>query len=96
MTADAGLTYAELGERVGLSESQCLRRVQSLEETKVIQRYVTLIDPNYLNCASPPFVEVRVQGVHDAKRRHLKECSRSGGCRELLANRGEADYLLRE
>ena len=39
------ISNAELAERVDLSPSPCWRRVRALEETKVIQRYVTVVDP---------------------------------------------------
>jgi DNA-binding Lrp family transcriptional regulator len=94
LTADAGLTYADLGAKVGLSESQCLRRVRALEANKVIQRYITLIDPNYLNVRVSAFIEVRLRGANAAK-----------GFERVLAQRpdvgsywrvaGDAEYLLR-
>jgi Lrp/AsnC family leucine-responsive transcriptional regulator len=67
-----------------------------LEESKVIQRYVTLIDPNYLNLRVSAFIEVRLHGANDA---------RAKGFERVLAQRpdvgsywrivGDADYLLR-
>src|SRR5215510_1044744 len=96
LATDAGLTYAELGAKVGLSESQCLRRVRALEETNVIQRYVTLIDPNYLKLRVSSFIEVRIHGARDVQTKTFEG---------LLAERpdigsywrvaGDADYLLR-
>ena len=41
---DAGLSVAELAEKVGLSSSPCWRRVRRLEESGVIQRRVTILD----------------------------------------------------
>ncbi len=41
---DGRLTNQELAERVGLSPSACWRRVKTLEEKKVILRYVALVD----------------------------------------------------
>jgi len=38
------LTYVQLAEHVGLSESACLRRVRLLEQNGVIDKYVMLID----------------------------------------------------
>jgi DNA-binding Lrp family transcriptional regulator len=45
LTADVRITFAELGARTGLSESQGLRRVRALEKAGVIQGYITFTDP---------------------------------------------------
>ena len=41
---DAGLSVAEIAERVGLSSSPCWRRIKRLEEAGVIIGRVTLLD----------------------------------------------------
>ncbi|HEX6865807.1 MAG TPA: winged helix-turn-helix transcriptional regulator, partial [Caulobacteraceae bacterium] len=41
---DAGLSVAEIAERVGLSSSPCWRRIKRLEDSGVIQRRVTILD----------------------------------------------------
>lgn len=41
---DAGLSVAEVAERVGLSSSPCWRRIKRLEDAGVIQRRVTVLD----------------------------------------------------
>ena len=41
---DAGLSVAEVAEKVGLSSSPCWRRIRRLEEAGVIQRRVTILD----------------------------------------------------
>jgi Lrp/AsnC family transcriptional regulator len=41
---DAGLSVAEIAERVGLSSSPCWRRIKRLEDEGVIQRRVTILD----------------------------------------------------
>ena len=40
----AGLSVAEIAERVGLSSSPCWRRIKRLEDDGVIQRRVTILD----------------------------------------------------
>ncbi len=45
---DAGLSVAEVAERVGLSSSPCWRRIKRLEDVGVIQRRVTLLDRDQL------------------------------------------------
>src|SRR5271154_2859775 len=41
---DAGLSVAEVAERVGLSSSPCWRRIKRLEDAGVIQRRGTILD----------------------------------------------------
>ncbi len=41
---DAGLSVAEVADRVGLSSSPCWRRIKRLEEQGAITRRVTLLD----------------------------------------------------
>ena len=45
---DAGLSVAEIAERVGLSSSPAWRRIKRLEDSGVIQRRVTLLDRDQL------------------------------------------------
>ena len=41
---DAGLSIAEIAERVGLSSSPCWRRIERLKKAGVITKQVTLLD----------------------------------------------------
>jgi len=41
---DAGLSVAEIAERVGLSSSPCWRRIKRLQDVGIVQRRVTLLD----------------------------------------------------
>ncbi len=45
---DAGLSVADVAERVGLSASPCWRRIKRLEDTGLIVRRVTLLDAEKL------------------------------------------------
>ena len=40
----------ELANEIGLSNSACLRRVNNLEESGVIDNYVALLNPKKVNC----------------------------------------------
>ena len=40
----------ELANEIGLSNSACLRRVNHLEESGVIDNYVALLNPKKVNC----------------------------------------------
>lgn len=48
MQRDGAITNLELAERVGLSPSPCARRVKQLEDSGVIARRVTLLNPSRL------------------------------------------------
>ncbi|HEV8680518.1 MAG TPA: Lrp/AsnC family transcriptional regulator, partial [Stellaceae bacterium] len=56
---DAGLSNAEIAERVGLSLTPCWRRIRNLEEAGVIRRRVALLDRRKLNVGVTVFVSVR-------------------------------------
>ena len=45
---NAGLSVAEIAEKVGLSSSPCWRRIKRMEEQGVIRKRVTLLDRNLL------------------------------------------------
>ena len=45
---NAGLSVAEIAEKVGLSSSPCWRRIKRMEERGVIHKRVTLLDRNLL------------------------------------------------
>ena len=59
------LTNAELAERVHLSPSACLRRVQRLERDAVIAGYRAEVDPERLGLGLQAFVRVQLSR-HDA------------------------------
>ena len=59
------LTNAELAERVHLSASACLRRVQRLEREGVIGGYSAQVDPERIGLGLQAFVRVQLRH-HDA------------------------------
>ena len=59
-------TNAELAERVHLSPSACLRRVQRLERDGVIAGYRVELDPEHLGLGLQAFVRVQL-ARHDAE-----------------------------
>lgn len=95
LTTDVQITYAALGARVGLSESQCLRRVRALESAKVILGYFTMADPAFLNLPVCVFVELRLRGANAAT---ITEFEQTTDLRPDISAcwrvSGDADYLL--
>ena len=60
LQADAGLSVAELAEKVGLSTSPCWRRIKRLEEMGVILRRVTVLDREKLGLNFEVFCTVKL------------------------------------
>lgn len=89
------LTNAELAERVHLSASACLRRVQRLERDGVIAGYRAVVDPERLGLGLTAFVRVQLK-QHDAASVAAFAAAVDGwdevvACHALT---GDMDYLL--
>lgn len=93
---DGRISNADLADRVGLSQSACIRRVKSLEKDGVIEGYVAVMDQTAAGLPDNVFVQITVERqtkellnefekiVHDCPQ--IMECY-------LMS--GDADYLLR-
>ena len=57
---DAGLSVAEIAERVGLSSSPCWRRIKRLEDDGTIQKRVTLLDREKLGLTFEVYCTVKL------------------------------------
>ena len=89
------LTNAELAERVHLSPSACLRRVQRLERDGVIAGYAAQVDPERLGLGLQAFVRVQL-ARHDAASvaafsGFVEQWEEVVACHALT---GDMDYLL--
>ncbi|GHD75255.1 AsnC family transcriptional regulator [Luteimonas padinae] len=89
------LSNAELAERVHLSPSACLRRVQRLERSGVIAGYRAEVDPERIGLGLTAFVRIRLNH-HDAAAvadfaRGVNEWDEVVACHALT---GDMDYLL--
>ncbi len=93
---NARVTNADLADKVGLSPAPCLRRVRALEESRVIRKYVTLLDPAAVNLGVTVFVQItldhQVEGRLDV---FEKAILRRPEVLECYLMTGDADYLLR-
>ncbi|MEO6170688.1 MAG: Lrp/AsnC family transcriptional regulator [Lysobacter sp.] len=88
-------TNAELAERVNLSPSACLRRVQRLERAGVIAGYRAVIDPERIGIGLQAFVRVQLSR-HDASAIEVfsgfvNQWDEVVACHALT---GDMDYLL--
>jgi len=93
---DGKLTNSMLGEKIHLSTSQVSRRIQRLEDTKVISHYAAILDLDVVGLGVTAFTSVTL-GRHgeaqgDAFERAVADMPEVLEC---LSVSGEADYVLR-
>ncbi len=89
------LTNAELAERVNLSPSACLRRVQRLEREGVIAGYGARLDPQHIGLGLQAFV--RLQLVHRDRAQVARFAELVNTWDEVVACHaltGDVDYML--
>ena len=93
---NARIANVELANRVGVSASPCWRRVRELEETGVITRYVTLVDPAALGLQVSVFVQVTLEKqVEGALEIFEQAVLARPEVMECYLMTGDADYHLR-
>ncbi len=96
LQADGRITNTELSERVNLSASACLRRVQRLEDIGVIEGYSARLSRAAIGRPTMVFVEISLQSqaedALDAFEAGVRACPEILEC-HLMA--GQADYLLK-
>ena len=88
------LTNVELSERVALSPSPCLRRLQQLEAAGVIQRYAALLSPAAIELGLQAFIRVTLNKAGGGREKFDEAVQ---GWQEILscfALTGETDYML--
>jgi DNA-binding Lrp family transcriptional regulator len=93
---DSRLTMQELGERTGMSSSACWRRVKSLEEAGIIDRYAVIVDTRKAGFSFSSLVHVTLaRHEQESVERFIKEVLRQPEVLECFATSGEADFHLR-
>lgn len=96
LETDGRISNVALADKVGLSPSACLRRVQELERSGVIAGYRAVLDRSKLGLSASIFVMVGLSG-------HLKKDAQSFEAamvaapevRECHNVTGNVEYLLR-
>jgi len=93
---DARQTNVKLAERVGLSPSACLRRVQELERSGVIKGYRAVVDRTQLGLGFVVYVTVGMachgREVLDAFEAAIRDSAAVVECHTVT---GAVEYLLR-
>lgn len=93
---NARISNVELARMVGLSPSPCLRRVKTLEDCGVIQRYVSLLDQGAVGFPVSVFVNVTLERqVESALEQFEAAIEQRPEVLECYLMTGDADYLLR-
>ena len=96
LQTDAGLSVAELADKVGLSTSPCWRRIKRLEDAGVIQRRVTILDRERLGLTFEVYCTVKLslptKDNLDAFEQAIAKMPEVVQCATVT---GAADYELR-
>lgn len=93
---DSRLTMQQLAGLTGMSSSACWRRVKSLEEAGVIDRYAAILNPRKAGFSLTSMTLVSL-ARHEEKNveTFVKEVVRHPEVLECFATSGEADFHLR-
>lgn len=96
LSKDGRISNAELAERVGLSPSACLRRVQELERLDVIKGYRAVLNQLALGIGFTAYIAVGLSD-HTKKSQEAfeKAITRSQEVRECHNITGSFEYILR-
>jgi DNA-binding Lrp family transcriptional regulator len=93
---DGRLTNQQIGERIGLSASQCSRRRSALEAAGLIRGYRAELEAEALGLRVLAFIQVTLAAHSgDNSRRFRDLLARVAEIQEAYAMTGEADYLLK-
>ncbi len=96
LQSDGRLTNADLAQRVSLSPSACHRRVKSLEDTGIIEKYVALVSARKIGRQTSVFVQVTLD---NQRRETLEEfetaVNKVNEVMECYLMGGQADYNMR-
>ena len=95
LQAEGRLSNVELAERVGLSPSPCLRRVQRLERDGYIEAYRAVLGRRRIGLGITVFIGIKIDAHADERADEMREAIVA--MPEVVACHmvsGEADYLL--
>lgn len=93
---DGRISNIELADRVGLSPSACLRRVQDLERTGVITGYRAVVDPMARGAGFIAYITVGLSDhTKEAQESFERAVARFQEVRECHNITGAVEYLLR-
>ena len=96
LTRNGRISNLDLADRVGLSPSACLRRVQELERSGVIRGYRAILDPAKTGVGFTAYVTVGLNThTKDAQEAFERAMADAPEVRECHNITGAWEYLLR-
>ena len=96
LQSEGRLSNVDLANRVGLSPSACLRRVQELERSGIIRGYRAMIDRAQLGIGFTAYVAVGIADHCTASQDAFEEAiAQADEVRECHNITGSFEYLLR-
>ncbi len=96
LSQNGRIANTELADRVGLSPSACLRRVQELERRGIITGYRAVIDRTKLGVGFTAYVAVRLnEHTKSSQAAFERAVSQAAEVRECHNVTGTVEYLLR-
>jgi Lrp/AsnC family leucine-responsive transcriptional regulator len=96
LQADGRVTVQELADKVGLSPSPCARRVRLLEQAKIIEGYVAVVDQAKVGLPVSVFASIKLERQReDELDRFAKAVARWPEVADCYLTTGQRDYLLR-
>lgn len=96
LQSDAGLSTADLADRVGLSQSQCWRRLAALRDSGVIRGKTTRLDRRKLGFSTMIFAYVKITAHGRENLDEFKEVVKTlPEITECYAILGAFDFFLR-
>jgi Lrp/AsnC family transcriptional regulator len=96
LQADASLSVAEIGQRVGLSSTPCWKRIQRLESEGVIRKRVALVDPEKIGLGITVFVSIETGDHSQGWLTQFAEVVQAmPEVMEFYRMAGDVDYMLR-
>ena len=91
-----GISNADLGQKVGLSNVPCWRRLKRLEEAGAILERAVILDPKIMGLGVSVFAEVRLrQHDEDTLESFENEVRNRPEIVECFSMSGQQDYILR-
>ena len=96
LTVNGRISNIELAERVGLSPSACLRRVQDMERGGLIKGYRAILDRTAMGRGFTAYIGVGLRDHSKASQEAFERAiSRAPEVRECHNTTGTIEYLLR-
>lgn len=93
---DGRLSNNDIAERIGLSTTPCWRRINELNNSGVIERYVALLNPKLTGIKEIVFANVSIDKYEENHRHEFEQAVQARPeVLECYASMGDNDYILK-